>query len=246
VSKREHSDGASGARALLVVLAILVAAGSVAAVKVGADEIRLIRAGDRRGLDASEVTPETSGWVAVSGCVRHDLAVRVTAAGSAAPLVEAATLEGASKSDRVFTPLVPRSDCDEGKPPARAVAWVEDDDALDNTLGHGFAAKVAPPPVEAIVDGVIGYGTASDRLANKARALRASIAGADRAPIIVKGRRPGVLWASAVTVGAGAHGLLLLGVVAWWSRRRARRRHTIRSGETTETEEDFFKSETLD
>lgn len=239
----EAGTGPSGAGALLWVMLGLVALASVIAVKVGVDELRLIASGQRRALSASEVTASTQGWVEVSGCIRHDLAVRVTPSGSAFLLGGPGP---ASSFDLVFTPLVADDECDEERPPSRVAALIEDEDAVDNTLGHTFGTRVAPPPVRGFVEGVIGFGTGSPLRALRARALGPALGGIEQAPLIAKGRRPGVAWASAVTVAAGLHGLALVVIAVRWARRRARRVRALHRGETSDAEEDFFRSETLD
>ena len=96
----------------------------------------------RRGrYDKHELLPDARGVVAVLGCVRHDLAVAVTsdkavyAVGTRAP--------GADEDDRVFTPLSAHDDCDEGKPPRRIFALVQEDGGLDNTIGRVYQNHVA-------------------------------------------------------------------------------------------------------
>jgi hypothetical protein len=86
--------------------------------------------------------------------------------------------------------------------------------------------------VPAFVDGVIGYGAGHARLAEAARAYLAG-RGLDvaAAPLLQKGKRPGVRWVAITTAAAGAHGYLLLVLGAVWAirtQRRARRRAAAR------------------
>ncbi len=206
-------------RAVIVTLLCVLFAGATAALVLGVDEARLARLDHRRDYAAEEVTPSTRGWVAVFGCVRHDLAVATTRAGDVYAL--GATAAGASDEDRVFTPLSARDDCAEGTAPKKIYALIEDDDALGNTIGRVYKSRVAPPPVPAFVEGVIGYGTGSTTLAKKAAAaLHLDL---DVAPLLAKGRHPGVLWVAVVTAAAGLHGYALILVIVLWTRRRARR-----------------------
>lgn len=226
---------------LLLVLGIFVAVVSTAALVLGVDEARLASAGPRRDFAAAELGPDARGLVAVLGCVRHDLAVGVTADGDVYPL--GAPPAGAADDDRVFTPLTARDDCDEGKPPRRVFAVVEDDDALGNTIGRVYKARVAPPPVPAFVDGVIGYGAGHARLAARARAFfRARGLDAAGAPLLQKGKRPGVRWVAVTTAAAGVHGYLLIVLGAAWAvrkQRRARRRAAARA-QFSDAENDFL------
>ena len=212
-------------RAVVIALLSVLFAGSTAALWLGVDEARLARIGHRSDYAAEELQPSTRGWVAVFGCVRHDLAVAVTADGKVYAL--GGTAPGASPTngdrdeDRVFTPLTARDDCTEGAAPKKVYALVEDDDALGNTIGRVFKARVAPPPVPAFVEGVIGYGAGSSILARKAADRLHLDLGA--APLLAKGRHPGVFWVAVVTAAAGLHGYALIVVVFFWQRRRARR-----------------------
>ena len=206
-------------RALVIALLSVLFAGSTAALVMGVDEARLARIAHRSDYAAEEVTPSTRGWVALFGCVRHDLAVATTRAGDSYALGGSAP--GASDEDRVFTPMSARDDCAEGTPPKKIYALVEDDDALGNTIGRVYKSRVAPPPVPAFVEGVIGYGAGSTTLArHAARALHLDL---DTVPLLAKGRHPGVLWVALVTAAAGLHGYALIVVVLFWARRRARR-----------------------
>lgn len=203
-------------RAVVVALLAILLAGSTAAVWLGVQEMRLARM-HRVDYAAEELTPSTTGYVAVFGCVRHDLAMATTADGHAYAL--GGTAPGATDEDRVFTPLSARDDCQEGRAPAKIYALIEDDDALGNTIGRVYKTHVAPPPVPAFVEGVIGYGAGSTALARRAFGDRDL---ADK-PLLAKGRHPGVFWVAAVTAAAGLHGYALVAVVVFWVRRRARR-----------------------
>jgi hypothetical protein len=206
-------------RALIIALLVVLFVGSTAAIVFGVDEARLASIRHRRDYAAEEVTPSTRGWVALFGCVRHDLAVAVTGAGEVYALGGRAP--GASDEDRVFTPLSARDDCDEGRAPKRVFALVEDDDALGNTIGRVYKSRVAPPPVPAFVEGVIGYGAGSTALARRAAARLQLDLGAT--PLVAKGRHPGVLWVAALTAAVGVHGYALIVVLLLWARRRARK-----------------------
>jgi hypothetical protein len=207
----------------LALLGLFVLFVSTAALDRGIQEIRLDRSGPRRALTPDELTPSRRGWVAVFGCVRHDLAVAVAHGDRVYRL--GASVAGASDEDPVFTPLAARDDCDEGRPPRRLYAIVEDDEALGTTLGRVYQARVTPPPVPAFVDGVVGF--------------RALVHGGEAAaatafwrhdglelgglPLLAKGKHPGVLWVAILTAAAGAHGYLLLTLVVVWGLRRRRR-----------------------
>ncbi len=205
-------------RTLIIALLVVLFAGSTAALYLGVEEARLARIGKRQDLAAEEVTPSTRGWVAVFGCVRHDLAVAVSRDGHDVHPVGA---PGSTDEDRLFTPLSARDDCQEGRAPKKLYALVEEPDALDTTIGRVYQARVAPPPVPAFVDGVIGYGAGSTLLARRA-ATKLAIDLAE-VPLLAKGRHPGVFWVAALTAAVGLHGYALIAAVWIWSRRRARR-----------------------
>jgi hypothetical protein len=229
--------------ALLSGLGLFVIVASSAALYAGVQELRLLATGARRQLTAESLASGTAGWLAVAGCVRHDLALGVTAGGRVYPL--GAAPPESEESDRVFTPLAARDDCDDERAPRRLYALIEDDDALTNTIGHAYRARVAPPPVLAIVDGVAGFGAGHARLADRARAeLARSGQAAGGLPLLAKGQRPGVRWVAITTAAAGVHGFVLLGLGVAWVLRRARRRRERAA--RSEVEEAFFRSETLD
>jgi hypothetical protein len=204
---------------LVLALGLFVAVAAGAALWLGIDEALLASSGPRRDFAAEELPSTARGFVAVFGCVRHDLAVGVTARKTVYAL--GARPPDAEDEDRVFTPLSSRAECDEGTPPKKIYALVEDDDALGNTIGRVYQTRVAPPPVPAFVEGVIGYGAGSGRLARAA----AQQLGLDSrvVPLLAKGRHPGVRWVAILTAAAGAHGFLLLAIVALWIRRKQRR-----------------------
>jgi hypothetical protein len=219
---------------LFVFLGTLLVAASSFLVWAGIQDARLCRSGPRRDFAAAELPPSLSGVVAVVGCVRHELAVGVTHKGVAYKLGTAAA--GASDEDLVYTPLAAADDCEEGRAPRRLYALIQDDDGLDNTIGRVYQRRIAPPPVPAIVEGIVGYGSARRQATPAALAL-----GGDGLPVIAKGKRPGVLWVALVTAGAGVHGFVLLAVVALWLRRRDRRRAA--EAEFTDQENDFLSDD---
>jgi hypothetical protein len=235
----------------MVALAVLlsVALASAVVLKSGLDEARLAWSPTRRDLVPSELE-RAHGWLATFGCIRHDLAVGVTRQGTVYRLGEADPHNDEGAPDRVFTPLADREECDEGRSPTRLYALVEDDDSLGDTITHVYRQRVAPPPVPAIVSGVIGYGAGHPRMAAAARrylADRLHLPGfvGEAPPLLVKGKQPGVLWVALTTVAAGVHGFLFAALGVWWMVRRARRRRAILSGQIDPTEEEFFNSETL-
>ncbi|HZS36147.1 MAG TPA: hypothetical protein VFF06_04945 [Polyangia bacterium] len=229
---------------VLIPLALGVLGVSAVALRSGLDEARLASSGARRDLTVEELGG-ARGWVAVFGCVRHDLAIGVGPSGRAYRI--GAQPPETEDHDRVFTPLSAREDCDEEKPPARLFALVEDDLILASTISHVYRARVAPPPVAAIVSGVIGYGAGHGRAAARARErlVGEKIAIGD-APLLAKGKQPGVLWVAVVTAAVGGHGFLLVALGVWWALRRERRRKALLAGATSHEEEEFFRSETLE
>jgi hypothetical protein len=222
----------------LAFLGVVVFVAATAALDMGVQELRLHAAGPRRDYAAEELPPAARGWLAVFGCVRHDLAVAVAGNGRVYRL--GAPVAGAADDDPVFTPLSARDDCDETRRPRRLYALIEDDDALGTTIGRVYQARVTPPPVPAFVDGVAGFSAlAHGRAAAAAgRFLGGDGVAVDGLPLVVKGPRPGVLWVAILTAAAGAHGYLLLLVVALWSRRR--RRRAAEQAHFTDEENEFL------
>jgi hypothetical protein len=193
---------------MLLTLGLFIAVASVIALRSGLGEWRLDRVGRIEQLPVEALPGRKEGFWAVAGCVRHDLAVGVGSSGRVYRL-GAGDAEPADE-DRVFTPLSGRDECDD-RPPRRIYALVEDDDALSNTIGHVYRAKVAPPPVLAVVEGVAGFSVGHAALAEQAsRRLTAEGLGVKDLPLILKGRRPGVFWVAVVTTLAGVHGLVLV------------------------------------
>ena len=220
-------------RAVVIALLSILFAGSTAAVWLGVEEARLSKL-HRVDYAAEEVTPSTTGYVAVFGCVRHDLAVATTSDGHVYTL--GATAPGATDEDRVFTPLSARDDCDGGRAPKKIYALVEDDDALGNTIGRIYKTKVAPPPVPGFVEGVIGYGAGSSLLARHAAGKLGLDLG--KTPLLAKGRHPGVTWVALLTAAAGLHGYALIAVILLWTRRRARK--AAARGQFSDEENAFY------
>lgn len=226
-------------RALWLVIGLAIAIGSVSVVALvsGLDEVRLDTSGPRRDLPIEGLERER-GYLQTYGCVRHDLAVGVTDAGRVYRLGE--KLPPDEELTRVFTPLTAAADCDEGHV-RRVYALVEDDDSLGTTITHSYRVDVPPPPVPALVSGVVGYGAGHTRLAHAARALLAK-SGLDlgaSTPLFVKGKRPGVLWVAVTTTLVGVHGLLFCALGLWWSRKRWRR-HKASLVDEGLVESDFF------
>ena len=102
--------------AVLIPLALAICGVSAVALSSGLDEARLAASGARRDVAVEELAG-ARGWVAVFGCVRHDLAVGVGPSGRAYRV--GAQAPESEERDRVFTPLSARDDCDEDKPPKR-------------------------------------------------------------------------------------------------------------------------------
>ena len=239
--------------ATLGALCLFVAVTSGLAVATGYDETRLILAGPRRDVTASELPVSARGWYSVFGCVRHDLAAQVTQAQAVYRLGTHSSAPDAG--DRIFTPVSAYDDCDAAIPPRRIYALVEDDDALGNTLGQ--ALPVAPPPVPAMVDGVIGYGAGHPRLAVHARAFLGGLESTTKTsggfapldvihvPLLMKGKRPGVLWVAATTLAAGAHGFLLLALMIVWVRRRVLGARRLAAAASDDPERQFFAGQPL-
>ena len=231
---------------LIVAVAVLIGCAVLSGIvlRTGIDEVRLASISSRRDVTVQEL-PAARGWLASYGCVRHDFAVGVTKYGR---VYQLGTAEPDSEdTDRVFTPLAAADDCTEGQRPHQVYALVEDDDSLGTTISYTYKQKVAPPPVAAVVTGVVGYGAGHGSLARAARAfLHREGFPVDDQPLFVKGKQPGVLWVAALTAAAGAHGFLFIGLGAWYIRRRILRKRKILRGEIVEAEEEFFRSETLD
>jgi hypothetical protein len=221
-------------RAVVIALLAILFAGSTAALWLGVQEAQLARIGRRADYAAEELQPSTTGYVAVFGCVRHDLAIATTSDGRVYSL--GGSVAGATDEDRVFTPLSARDDCEEGRAPKKIYALVEDDDALGNTIGRVYKSRVAPPPVPAFVEGTSGYRSGSTTLARAAaRTLDLDLG---RVPLVAKGQHPGVLWVALMTAAAGLHGYALIVLVAVLARRRARRQAA--RGEFSDEENAFL------
>jgi hypothetical protein len=231
--------------AVLAALAVFILVASTAAVMLGVDEARLASQPRRHDVAAAEVDGSVRGWVGIFGCVRHDLAVGVTRKKEVYRL--GARLPDSEDDDRVFTPLAAAADCDEATRPKKIYALVEDDDALGNTIGRVYKSRVAPPPVPAFVDGVIGFGAGHTSLADAARAffVRDDLDVAT-APLLQKGKHPGVFWVAVTTAAAGAHGYLLVALGGYWliRRRRQRRAKSAEREHLTHAEQEFFDDTT--
>ena len=231
-------------RSLAVFLALLAAGvifAATAAIDLGVTELRLDLGGPRRDYAAEELPANARGWIAVFGCVRHDLAYAVAKGHGAYRL--GAPIPGASDEDPVFTPLSARDDCDDARPPRKIYALIEDDAGLGTTIDRVFAHPVAPPPVPAFVDGVAGFGVLAKSGAAERAVAQLGHDGIDVAgsPLLVKGKRPGVTWVAALTVAAGVHGYLLLLVgLLWWRRRR---RRATAEAQFTDQENAFLNEE---
>jgi hypothetical protein len=227
--------------ALLAALALFILVVATAALVLGVDEARLASQARRHDFAAEELPPRATGWIALFGCLRHDLAVGVTGQREVYRL--GARPPASEDDDRVFTPLAARDDCDEGKKPSKIYALIEDDDALGNTIGRVYKERVAPPPVPAFVDGVIGFGAGHARLGQAARDffVRDGLAVAD-APLMQKGKHPGVRWVAITTAAAGAHGYLLVALGAYLIVRRRRKLRAARVAREhlTHQEQEFF------
>jgi hypothetical protein len=231
--------------ALFGALALFILVAATAALVLGIDETRLAGQGRRHDFAAEELSPRETGWVALFGCLRHDLAVGVTTRREVYRL-GAAPPASSDDDDRVFTPLAARQDCDEERRPQKIYALVEDDDALGNTIGRVYKSRVAPPPVPAFVDGVIGFGAGHGHLGEAARAffLRDGIPIANAA-LLQKGKHPGVRWVAITTAAAGAHGYLLVALGAYFivRRRRQLKREREEREHLTHAEQQFFDDE---
>ena len=241
---------------LLLLLLVGMAALSTVIFVSGVDETTLALQTKRRDLTVDELAADhAGGWVAVYGCVRHDLAVGVNRARGPFRLGSTELERGRRdnpdaqvEADRVFTPLSALDDCDEERPPTKIFALIEDDDTLGDTISFAYRSKVLPPPVKAIVSGVVGHGAGHGSAASKGRSFLAQSLklDLDGRPLLVKGKQPGVRWVAMLTLAAGAHGYLLCVLLVVWAVRRTLRQRAILSGQVSEAEEDFFRSETVD
>lgn len=230
--------------ALVVVLVAVLLTASLAAIWVGATDWIVAAAGPRRAIDATALPAAGAGWFATEACVRHDLAVVVTAEGVAYRLGEAGP--ASDDGDRVYTPLAARDDCDDERPPRAIYALLEDAESSGTTLGRAAPRRFAPPPIPARVEGTVGPRVGDRGRAAKARRkLTVELASVADVPLLRKDGRPGDRRLAMFTIGAGAHGLLLLALGARYVRRRARRRAALLSGQLDDAEEQFFRTETL-
>ncbi len=231
--------------ALVVVLGAFVSIASLAALWVGVTDYMVASSGPKRRAAAAELSPGARGWYGVDGCVRHDLAVVVTAENVVYRLGERGPAP--DEGDRTYTPLAAIDDCDEDKPPRHVYAIVEDQETTETTLGRTGPRLIAPPPIAAHVDGTIGPRVGDrSRLRRAQRRMPADTPGLAEAPLLRKNGRPGDRGVALFTAAAGLHGLLLLALGARWILRRRRLRDAIRSGEHDEQEAEFFRTETLD
>ena len=208
-------------RFLVLTLCALILGGSVFALYIGVQEVRLSRSGARRELLAEELSAATRGHLMVLGCARHDLEVAISSAG----IPVAGERE---RSDRSYFVLTPQSDCAEDTPKAalKVVALVEAADGLRQGLARLYEQGYRPPPTRVILEGVIGYGAGDSYRYHRAlRELRKQGAPAnlDRVPLLVKDKRPGSKAAAYGTAIVGLHGILLvLFLFGLWLRARLR------------------------
>lgn len=208
-------------RLLLVALCAVISFGSVFALYVGIQEIRLATAGPRRELLAEELTPDTRGHVVVLGCARHDLEVAISGAG----IVVAGERD---RGDRAYFALTSQRQCDEDTPPAtlKVLALVEAADGSRQGLARLYEAGYKPPPTKVIIDGVIGYGAGDGYRYRRAlrELVRLGAAPAiDSVPLLVKDRKPASKPAAYGTAIVGLHGLLLMAFLgALWLRNHLR------------------------
>lgn len=231
--------------ALAIVLGAILLTASFAALWVGVTDWMVAAAGGKQRM-AAEALPRTArGWYELTGCVRHDLAVVVTAQGVVYRLGDPGTAP--DDTDRTYTPIAAREDCDDDRPPQHLYALMEDWEGSNTTLGRVAPRRIAPPSVVAIVEGTIGPGVGDRANAKKARArMAADVPAAAELPLLRKGGLPRDKTVSIVTGAVGLHGFLLFALGARWMRRRARRQAAVQRGEVDEGEEQFFKTETLD
>lgn len=205
---------------LLTLLCGAIGLGACLALYAGAQELRLLYSGPRRQLLAEELRPDTAGLVLVLGCTRHDLEVDIDSDG----LVVTGER---SRHDRVYSALVPASECDENLPVDRlhVMALVEAQDAAKQGLSKLYGQGYVPPPTRVVVEGAMGFGTSDGRREHLARRHFAAIkapAALQDAPVIVKDRRPGHKGVAYATTAVGVHGLLLLSFILWLAVRRWR------------------------
>jgi len=228
--------------ALVVVLASFVLTASAAALWVGISDFLLASAGGRRHVEIARLPELGRGWYQLDACIRHDLAVVVTADEVVYRLGEHGPAP--DDGDRTYTPLSDASDCDDARPPAHVYALLEDAEGSETTLSRSL---VAPPPIRARVEGTIGARVGDRGRAGKARSKLGDAApGLDAAPLLHKGGRPPDKMVSMITAAAGLHGLLLFTLGVFYLRRRARRRADLASGRLDDAEEEFFRTETID
>jgi hypothetical protein len=231
--------------ALVVVLATFILTASTAALWVGVSDFLLASAGGRRHVEPAALPALGRGWYVIDACVRHDLAVVVTADDVVYRLGERGPAP--DDGDRTYTPLAAASDCDDDRPPSRVYALLEDAEGSETTLSRSAPTLVAPPPIRARVEGTVGVRVGDRGRAAKAlRKLGDAAPGIDVAPLLHKGGHPPDKTVSMVTTAAGLHGLLLFVIGALYVRRRARRRADLVSGRLDDAEDEFFRTETLD
>src|SRR5579863_2733625 len=89
--------------ALFIGLGVFVLVASTAAIMLGVDEARLASQAKRHDFAAAALPPAQKGWIALFGCLRHDLAVGVTGQREVYRL--GARPPASEDDDRVFTPL---------------------------------------------------------------------------------------------------------------------------------------------
>ncbi|MEO6950477.1 MAG: hypothetical protein ABI321_01585 [Polyangia bacterium] len=231
--------------ALALVLGAILFASSAAAFWVGATDTLLATSGPRRSIAVEDLPLHSRGWYLLSTCIRHDLAVVVTSAGTAYKLGEPGI--ESDDTDRIYTPLAARSDCDDDRPPRHVYALVEDADAVNTTFARGGHARIAPPPIEGTVEGTIGPRVGDrSRARQAARKLAVELPGVEGVPLVHKDGHPGPLWLGLVTMAVGLHGIVLLVIAGLYYRRRALRREDLRTGALDDAEERFFETETLE
>lgn len=203
---------------MLLVLCAAIGGGSIFALTIGVNEIRLIRSGPLRALLAEEVKAGTEGWVQVLGCARHDLEVAISPEG----IVVAGERDA---RDRIYFAVTPQSECDDDAQPGalHPTLIVESRDAVQG-LSRLYEKGYVPPPTRVVLDGVIGFGGGDGWRETLARAeLTKRHPALASVPILVKGQRPGSKPAAYATAAVGLHGLLLISILAWLGIRRLTR-----------------------